>query len=409
MELLGDDGWNELLAFYRQLEDRHEIEKLDAVALEKLARARGRSVPTWFRGVGRARSKLIKKTALSKGLICSSPLAEMASNEAIARHRFSKWLDRLGEARSIHVPLCGAGLDALVLADLIDQRKMSSSVELRLSDSDEAALRCARANMELKYPAQLVACLHTRFEEAEDFHTPAEGWIFADPSRRGTAGRGGYSPDLDTLLRELEKYDRVLVKLAPGENLDEFELRFPGWDLEVMEYRGEIREVCASRDSDSSGTMRRASRLADGFDGSVLESFAANPGGVEVASHPLIEGMALIRPRPVLRRAGLSAAWAGQYGLTSVEGHDGLWCGKGGVPLAQSCKLLKVWPGRESLLRKEIRSVGMRINLESEGFSPWPGFDKFVAQCNSRLQGVSRGVLLLTRFGVKKVGLLLGE
>ncbi len=403
---VSEKEWAALVQLYESLGGAR-LAGLSALELDRLLPA-GQVVPAWFKGVGRAIAKLRAKTPHADALLASSELAEMASRAEIARHRFAALPALLQGVKRIEMPACGAGVDALHLADFL--KEASLALPLRLSDSDGIALRMCHYNLMAVYPK-----IHANFA-VEDFLRPGAmgadlsgAYVYLDPARRSAGQRGGYAPALEPALRRLETARSAQIKLAPGEDLDALEKSAPAWNFEVLEYRGETLEITGTFTGPRAGPApRRATRIASA--GRPFASFAGRPETLPEAA-TLEAGPSVLLPSPTLRRAGLLGTWAHAHGVQPL-GDSGLFSAisHGSPVLAESFNCLGMAPAKPKKLLHLLESMASGCPIELRALEAKP--DTRLLQAlrpflSAKGASARRLTLLLTRAGSARIALLL--
>ncbi len=217
---------------------------------------------------------------------------QQASAAPVALHR-SKRLS----GRVVHDVTCSVGTELAALR--------GSAAGLVGSDIDPVRLAMARHNLGDAVGLCRADALHPVTRDAV---------AVADPARRSGGRRRfdprDYQPALDDLFKAYRGRD-VVVKCAPGIDFDAVtRLGFDG-EIEVISYRGSVREACLwSSGLAEPGVRRRASILDPGE-----QITDADPDECEVRD----AGRWIVDPDGAVVRAGLVRHFAARHGLWQLD------------------------------------------------------------------------------------------
>ncbi len=392
----------QLKILWQDINRNHQTSGLNAMELMPLL-PKGSTVPTWFKGAGLASEKCQNKTGQMLPFLASTEMAEMASHHHVSQHRWQRMRPYVNGIHHIHMPCCGAGLDAIHLLNHF------SSLPLTISDIDPNAIACCRFNLSLTHPKAKIRFLR------ENAMLPALGStqscaLYLDPARRSgqRLPRGTYLPDLASLMPIAQNYAMALIKLSPGEELTQLENLYPHWSWECVEYRGDLREISGLFHPEHSTAAPRSALLLHP-DGSRAATYQSRPipSGQAIAMEqcPL-----LFLLRPVLRQTELCEAYAKDHSLTPIRDCYGLWGGskQPADPLSEAYRLLGKCPGKASALQKLLAIIQpqQRIELRRLGSSPPEWLHK---QIRKYTAGKDSNSLVLLWCGNKKSSILLLE
>jgi SAM-dependent methyltransferase len=307
---------------------------------------------------------------------------EQATRPRVARHRAARVA--LADPGSVLDLGCGIGGDLVALAEA---GLTSAGV-----DADPLRVAVAAANLQaLGLPGAVQQA------RAEELDVSGFGVVFADPARRGGAGRifdaEGWSPTWDFVERLLGRPS--CVKVAPGLPHD---LVPRGVELELVSDEGEVKEAVLW--SPALATSRRRATVIRGA-GLVTVTDEDDPG--EVGVRPV--GRFLHEPDGAVIRAGLVTAVAGVVGGGLVDPHIAYVTGDEPLrtPLARSYEVLEELPYKEKALRAALRERGIgRLAIKKRGVDVVP------EQLRARLalRGDAEGTLVMTRAAGRGTALL---
>jgi hypothetical protein len=234
---------------------------------------------------------------------------EQASAAPVAAHRAARLMR--GRQGSLNVAdlCCGAGGDALALAQ--------AGTKVIAVDRDELRLALAAANAAaLGLSDRISFVQRDLLAEAP----PVAEAIFCDPGRRAGGRRrfhvDEYEPPLGHILSWRASTPALAVKLSPGVDLAEL----PGSDveLEFVSLDGELKEAglwCGPL----AQIRRRATVLRTDDDGHTQAYTLASDLPTSPSSFILHPSSFLYEPDPAVIRAGLVTELAGQIGAAQID------------------------------------------------------------------------------------------
>ena len=257
----------------RELPAEHASAALAVASARRAARARG--LDGWAR------------------IVADRATVEQAAHPLLARHTAGRFAGR-GLVADLG---CGAGLDALALAERASR--------VLAVDRDVTRLAMLRANASAAGAEARIWPLAADLERWEPPPEVDAGWC--DPARRDGAGRrldpGRWSPPLPRALALVAGMPAAGLKLAPG--IDSAALPATG-ELEFVSLAGRMRAAVLWL-GDLAGPRRRATVLDAGPSGEA----ATLAGEPEPAGPPAPEpARYLYDPDPSVGRAGLVGALA---------------------------------------------------------------------------------------------------
>jgi THUMP domain-like len=363
----------ELLRLGTRLRARHPAELVAAALAQRELRARAAG-----------------KFSLADRMWFTREGLEQASAEPLARHR---------AARFAGLPVvadlcCGIGGDLCALAP--------GRVALA-ADLDPVHLRMARENARLHGAAE-VAAVHG---DVRDLRLPPSLAVFVDPARRGGGRRlpaGESRPPLGWCLELASRVVAVGIKAAPGIPLG---LVPPGWELELLADRRELKEAVLW-----SPSLATTSRRATVFPGP--HTLVAGPGapvgrggpgdrpggppvdrdGPPVDSAP--PGAYLLDPSPAVTRAGLVDELARDLGAWKLDPRIAFLSAATPMrtPFGRLLRVEASLPWNLKRLRQLLRERGVgTVEVRKRGSA----VDVADLTTRLRLRGDARAVVVLTR------------
>ncbi len=307
---------------------------------------------------------------------------EQATHGLVAAHRAQRLVERQ-DATALDL-CCGIGADLLAFA--------RAGLGVTGVDQDPVVAAVAAANLRaLDYAG------HVQVGDAETTSRAGYHVTFADPARRGAAGRvfnpASYSPPwtfVDELLRE-----RAVVKVAPGIPHD---LVPVGVEAEWVSLDGQLKE--AALWSGQPGAARRATLLSKHADGVTLTD-ADDPGRAAVQE----PGRYLYEPDDAVIRAHLVTAVAAQVEGWLLDEHLAYVSSDDLVraPSARGYEVTDVLPFKERPLRTALkeRDIGP-LTIKKRGVQVRPE----TLRSRLGLKGSQGATLVLTRTPRSAVALL---
>lgn len=279
---------------------------------------------------------------------------EQATRPRVARHRATRVA--LADPASVLDVGCGIGGDLLALA--------AAGPTTAGVDRDPLRVAVAGANLAASDLGGAV-----RVASAEELDLAPFGVVFADPARRGAAGRvfdvAGWQPGwawVEGLLRRPS-----CVKVAPGVP---HELVPAGVELELVSDAGAVKEAVLW--SAPLATTRRRATVIRG-EGLATVTEEDDPGAAAVGVRPV--GRWLHEPDGAVVRARLVTAAAAAVGGGLVDPHIAYVTGDQAVtsPLVRTYEVLEELPFKERPLRAALRERGVgRLTIKKRGVDVVP-------------------------------------
>jgi THUMP domain-like/RNA cap guanine-N2 methyltransferase len=351
-----------------------ELANVDDLASMRLAAALRRRYPGDLVAAALTQAELRRAAAAkfsrAADMFFTRPGLEQASAEIIARHRASRFADagRMAD-------LCtGIGGDLIALAAFHDVLAV---------DSDPVHLRMAQLNAEVYGVSGNVTA---RLADARAVDLGGLDAAFVDPARRLGERRlptGESEPPLAWCLGLADALPAVAIKLAPGVDRGAVP---PGWELEFVSDRRELKEATAWSPALASAS-RRATVLPAG-DTLVAEDGAAVPVGEP--------GEYLLDPNPAVTRAGLVAELARATGTWQIDEHIAFLAADAPVrtPFARTLRVIESAPWKEKALAGRLIALGFgAVDIRRRGLAG------NVEQLHRRLKlrGGAKATLVMTR------------
>ena len=307
---------------------------------------------------------------------------EQATRLRVAEHRAARVA--LAEPGAVLDLGCGIGGDLVAFA--------RAGLTAAGVDRDPLTVEVARANLDALGLAGAV-----QVADAEELDTTGFGVVFADPARRGAAGRvfdvDGWSPPWPFVERLLTR--AAVVKVAPGIPHD---LVPPGVEAEFVSDEGEVKE--AALWSPALATVRRRATVIRGGGLATLTD-EDDPG--TATTRPV--GGYLYEPDGAVIRAGLVTAVASGVDGGLLDPHIAYVTSDQAfrTPFARSHEVLEELPYKEKALRAALRERGIgRLAIKKRGVGVVP--DELRRRL--ALRGDEEGTLVLTRVAGEGTALL---
>ena len=307
---------------------------------------------------------------------------EQATRLRVAEHRAARVA--LAEPGAVLDLGCGIGGDLVAFA--------RAGLTAAGVDRDPLTVEVARANLDALGLAGAV-----QVADAEELDTTGFGVVFADPARRGAAGRvfdvDGWSPPWPFVERLLTR--AAVVKVAPGIPHD---LVPPGVEAEFVSDEGEVKE--AALWSPALATVRRRATVIRGGGLATLTD-EDDPG--TATTRPV--GGYLYEPDGAVIRAGLVTAVASGVDGGLLDPHIAYVTSDQAfrTPFARSYEVLEELPYKEKALRAALRERGIgRLAIKKRGVVVVP--DELRRRL--ALRGDEEGTLVLTRVAGEGTALL---
>lgn len=297
---------------------------------------------------------------------------EQATRLAVSEHRAAR-LQAFRAASVIDLG-CGIGGDLVAFAD--------AGITTAGVDLDPERVAVARANLQALGLAGAV-----QQADATAIDTSPFAVAFADPARRGAAGRvfdaEGWTPPWP-FVQQLLTGD-ACVKVAPG---IPHSMVPEGVEAEWVSDHGEVKEAVLWSGALAT-SQRRATVIGDGGLATLTEE---DDPGAEVRS----VGEFLYEPDGAVIRAGLVTAVAAGVQGGLVDEHIAYVSSDSSyrTPFARGYRVLEELPYRERALRAALRERGIgRLTIKKRGVAVVP---EQLRRALS-LQGPNEGTIVLTR------------
>lgn len=286
------------------------------------------------------RRKAVAKFTHAEKLFFTREALEVASGEAVARHRAERFrpFDVVGDFGS------GIGADTLALAAVTHVHAVDRD-ELRTAMTTANVAACGLADRVTVHTADLLT------DPLPD--VPA---AFADPGRR-TDGRrllslADYLPPPAELLRRLPPHIPIAFKLAPGVALDEL-TGFDG-ETEFISHAGELKE-CVLWLNGLRTARRRATVIAG-----ATHTLSADTDLSPCPPGPIRE--VLLDPNAAVVRAGLVPLLADRLAATATD-HTVQMLSTDAVPHTPFATAYRV----EAVLPADVRTVAAELRTRDVG------------------------------------------
>ncbi len=329
----------------------------------------------------RARAKFGER---AERMYFTRPGLEQATRWPVAARRAARFAAREGSVTDL---CCGIGTEALAFAE--------AGLRVEAVDADESTAAIARANAE-------ELGLDVRVRVGDALESGPGAVVFADPARRGGAGRSfdpaAYSPPLDRLLERLGGARFAAVKLGPG--IGHQWVDRAGAEAEWVSVDRDVVEACLWL-GEAAEARRRASVRVNGvwheMTGTGRERAPAGP----VAAY-------LYEPDGAVIRAGLVAELAAELGART--GHEDIAYlyadERRATPFARAWRVEEVWPLHPKKLRGLLAERGIgRLTIKQRG----TGVDPAELRRRLKPKGPEEATLVATRLGDRHVAILCRE
>jgi hypothetical protein len=296
---------------------------------------------------------------------------QQASATPVAAHRAARLA-----GRDVHDVTCSIGADLAAFA----------RVARRAVGSDLDPVRLAMAAHNLRDHTVVLA-------RADALHPVSrETVVFADPSRRDSAGRrrwrlADFRPPLDELA-SVYSGRALVVKCAPGMD---FGLTPWAAEVELVSLDGEVREAVLWSDPLATpGVRRRATVLST--KGPMWTITDADPDACPV--RPV--GQWLVNPDGAVVRAGLVRQYGARHGLGQLDARIAYLTGDQPPPGVRSFRVLEHGRYSEKVLRAALRRLGAgAAEILVRGLDVDPN----ALRPRLRLRGEASVTVVLTRVG----------
>jgi SAM-dependent methyltransferase len=295
---------------------------------------------------------------------------EQASSEVIAEHRAR----RFSGAVRVADLCCGIGGDLLALAD----RR-----EVLAVDRDPLHLRMATLNAEAYGVAHGVTAVRG---DVRDVDLNGMDAVFIDPARRAGGHRmraGDSEPPLSWSTSLVDRVAAVGIKAAPGIAHEEVP---PGWEVEFIADRRELKEAALWSPALAAGTSR-ATILPEGH---VLLPL---PGDEVEHRDP---GAFLLDPNPAVTRAGLVEDLARGLGAWKIDPRIAFLSSDEPLrtPFARTLRVLDSGSWDQKALTPRLRALDIgSVDIRRRGLAG----DVEDLHRQLKLRGTRRATLVMTR------------
>lgn len=263
---------------------------------------------------------------------------------------------------TVHDLCCGIGGDALRLLE---------RGEVHVVENDPLTAAMVSENLRTSSCDRYTFTVHC--QDVEDYDLPSGAWLHLDPDRRiqGRAARDpdDFSPRWQSVCSMVRRSCGALIKLAPATTIPQETLDEASIHRLWIETSGSVREQdLLWGDLCDRANLARGSRSAwvVRADGGVDCFQSQLSTSLNVSSETdlrKLEGAWLIDPRPSIRAAGLTEAFATEHGCQFLAGPPGFLMSEpndhnGSAPLESMAAVGRVeWVSSfdDRKLRKELR------------------------------------------------------
>lgn len=314
--------------------------------------AQARAVLALLEGRRAAASKFPDAAAL----YLDRAAAEQASPSEVARYTAARLARALEGGGRIADLGCGAGSDALALAE---------HASVLAVDLDEARLAMCAANAAIRGITSWFDVACADITSSDLFEPPrgfGAGWL--DPSRRDESGRRldprAWSPPLAVAIEVARRFPAAGIKLAPG--VDVAALQDDG-EVEFISLRGRLVEAVLWLGA-AAEVARRATALPAGG------SLARPRGEPELVADVRAPGAYLYDPDPTIGRAGLVRQLGRRLGAWQLDAATAYLSSDAprSTPFARRFRLLEVRAFSERGVREALAAAGSgRVEVMRRG------------------------------------------
>ncbi len=340
----------------------------------RLRRTYPRSLVNAALELAQLRAKARAKFSRSDGMYLTREGLEQASAEIVSRHRARRY----EQSRSVVDLCCGIGGDFAALA---------AGRPVLGVDRDPVHARMAELNARL-YGATDIA---VRCEDVRRTDLGGVGAVFVDPARRRGDRRAlrpeQSEPPLQWCFALAQKAPAVGIKAAPGLPR---ELAPPGWELEFVSVRGDLKEATLWSPALATAS-RRATLLPGGH------TLLPEPGAEVECAPP---GAYLLDPDPAVTRAGLVEELARSLGAWKLDPEIAFLSTDTHVvtPFARALRVEESLPWGEKALRATLRRLDIGVvDVRKRGSA----VDVEALQRRLKLTGSRHVTVVLTRVAGK--------
>jgi hypothetical protein len=332
------------------------------------------------------RRATVKFGPAASGMYFTRDGLEQATAPAVSTARFSRLAE--GGVSSLVDLCCGIGGDLLVAVRTIAE----TAAMPRVVGVDVDPLVCAIARANLDAVGSTAAVVE---QPAEGYDVDGYDAVFADPARRGPAGRSWhrdeYVPGWDFVERLMSR--RACVKTSPA--LPRAAAP-PDTEPEWVSLDGQVREVCLWSPALRTAARRATVIVAAGDRRAPADVHSITPADLpgEVAVRPM--GRYVHEPDPAVTAAHLVPVVADRLGGWLLDQRIGYVSSDvaGSSPLARSYAVLDELPYQRRRLKLALRErrVGS-LTIKKRGVDIQPE----VLRGQLDLRGPESATLLLTR------------
>ncbi len=320
----------------------------------------------------RIRGNALKRINNAENYIFTVKGVEQSSSSAVANFHSSLFY----EDDVIADLCCGNGIDLIAIA-----KKVKKVFAIDLSDD---ALQCASFNSKVENLNNIVFLQ----EKAEEFNKRIDG-VFIDPDRRPNERRvingNDISPSFNEVLKLINKYKNVVVKLSPVFDYKSIELVDVKHTWMFVSEGKTLKEILLCTGKYSLESSRAAYILPDNV---------FLPNHQEIAVAPINEY--IFEPDSSIIRAGLVQDIGHSIEYTLINKHIGLLTGKYPVKSiwGECFKVKEVFHYNKKNMNKFLKThhVGQLI-IKTRGFpeTPQQVLNKF------KLKGTRQELILIVR------------
>lgn len=301
----------------------------------------------------KAKSKLPSWHAATGVILPSPNLIEQASSEATARYKAS-----LVKGDVFADLTAGAGIDFLAFLQHFNR---GIAVE-----KDPQAKEFLSHNLKL-LSTHSFEIINASAED-EIAHLPQMDLIYIDPQRRNNRGKGLFrlqdcTPDILELLPQLRKKSKtIMLKTSPvldiGQTIRDLKIVF---DVHVIEWRGECREVIYILNENSSEPVIHAVSIDDLGNTQTKISFTRKQESDSVSEFSAPQKY-LYEPSPAFQKAGCYKFLGAHYGLKKLHQHTHLYTSNTPCPdfPGRSFEILGIYPANEKGLPVKQANLTVR-------------------------------------------------
>jgi hypothetical protein len=276
-------------------------------------------------------------------LLWTPESAEQATRAEVSAHRVGRLVDRLAAAARVADLGCGAGADALAMAD--------AGLAVDAYEYDPATAAVAATNVALEGYEQRITVRRADVTSLDLRELQCDA-AYVDPARRSGANRRfdpeGWSPPWSWVQRLAEQVPATVAKVAPGIPHD---LLPAGAEGEWVSWQGDLKEATVWN-----APLATARRRATLLPSRATVTDAQLPDAVPVGS----VGRWLVEPDDAVIRAGLVAAVVAAVSGRLLDEHIAYVVAdeQPSTPLGTTYEVLEELPFALKRMRSALRSRG---------------------------------------------------